>query len=154
QGYGDRIAGRPEISYAAWFLSAEYKPWEWMSLRPGVRSFFFADYHTPAAIPSLLTKFKLAPSLDLRLSYAYGFRTPNIQELYMSYHNDNHDIDGNPDLKAEYFHNVTGSFTWRILHNERIRRTTGLSGFYNDFKDKISLVENVSRPNFYTYYNI
>lgn len=154
QGYGDRIAGRPEISYAAWFLSAEYKPWEWMSLRPGVRSFFFADYHTPAAIPSLLTKFNLAPSLDLRLSYAYGFRTPNIQELYMSYHNDNHDIDGNPDLKAEYSHNVTGSFTWRILHNERIRLTTSLSGFYNDFKDKISLVENVSRPNFYTYYNI
>lgn len=154
QGYGDRIGGRPEISYLAWFLSAEYKPWTWMSLRPGVRSFFFADYHTPAAIPSLLTKFELTPRLDLRLSYAYGFRTPNIQELYMSYHNENHDIDGNAQLEAEFSHNFTGTLTWRILHNEKIRFTTSLSGFYNDFKDKISLTESASRPNFYTYYNI
>lgn len=154
QGSGNRIGGAPEISYMAWFLSAEYKPWEWMSLRPGVRSFFFADYDTPAAIPSLLTKFNLSPHLDLRLSYAYGFRTPNIQELYFSYHNTNHDIDGNPDLKAEYSHNVTGSLTWRILHNERIRLTSSLSGFYNDFKDKIGLTENAGIPGFYTYYNI
>ena len=153
QGSGDRIGGTPKISYMAWFLSAEYKPWEWMSIRPGVRSFVFADYDTPAMIPSLLTKFNLTKNLDFRLSYAYGFRTPNIQELYFSYHNTNHDIDGNPDLKAEYSHNVTGSFTWRILHNERIRLTTSLSGFYNDFKDRITLTENAEIPNFYTYYN-
>lgn len=154
QGTGNRIGGAPHISHAAWFLSAEYKPWEWMSLRPGLRSFFFADYNTPAMIPSLLTKFNLTPHMDLRLSYAYGFRTPNIQELYFSYHNANHDIDGNPDLEAEYSHNVTGSFTWRILHNQRIRLTTTLSAFYNDFRDKISLTENADIPNYYTYYNL
>lgn len=71
-----------------------------------------------------------------------------------SFHNDNHDIDGNPDLKAEYSNNVTGSFTYRILHNARIRLTTTLSGFYNVFKDKISLAQNVDIPNYNTYYNI
>ena len=91
---------------------------------------------------------------DIRLSYAYGFRTPTLQELYFSFHNDNHDIDGNPDLKAEYSNNVTGSFTYRILHNARIRLTTTLSGFYNVFKDKISLAQNVDIPNYNTYYNI
>ena len=77
-----------------------------------------------------------------------------LQELYFSFHNDNHDIDGNPDLKAEYSNNVTGSFTYRILHNARIRLTTTLSGFYNVFKDKISLAQNVDIPNYNTYYNI
>lgn len=153
EGSGNRLGGDPKISYAAWFLSAEYKPAEWASIRPGVRSFFYADYNTPAAVPSLVTKFNLAKSLDLRLSYAYGFRTPGIQELYFSYHNANHDIDGNPDLKAEYSHNVTGSLTWRILHDERIRLTSSLSGFYNVFKDRITLTENAATPGFYTYHN-
>ena len=92
--------------------------------------------------------------MDLRLSYAYGFRSPTLQELYFSFHNDNHDIDGNPDLKAEYSHNITGSVAYRVLHSEKIHLTTTLSGFYNDFRDKISLAQNVDIPNYNTYYNI
>ena len=77
-----------------------------------------------------------------------------LQELYFSFHNDNHDIDGNPDLKAEYSHNITGSVAYRVLHSEKIHLTTTLSGFYNDFRDKISLAQNVDIPNYNTYYNI
>ena len=51
-------------------------------------------FDAPIAIPSVLTKFKLTKHMDLRLSYAYGFRSPTLQELYFSFHNDNHDIDG------------------------------------------------------------
>lgn len=154
EGKGGRIDGTPTISDLAFFISAEYKPWSWMSVRPGVRAFLMADYEAPVAVPSILTKFDLTPDMDIHLSYAYGFRTPTLQELYFSFHNDNHDIDGNPDLKAEYSNNVTGSFTYRILHNARIRLTTTLSGFYNVFKDKISLAQNVDIPNYNTYYNI
>ena len=154
QGEGGRIDGTPKVSDLAFFLSAEYKPWEWLSLRPGVRTFIVADYDAPIAIPSVLTKFKLTKHMDLRLSYAYGFRSPTLQELYFSFHNDNHDIDGNPDLKAEYSHNITGSVAYRVLHSEKIHLTTTLSGFYNDFRDKISLAQNVDIPNYNTYYNI
>ena len=154
EGKGGRIDGTPTISDLAFFISAEYKPWSWMSVRPGVRAFLMADYDARVDVPSILTIFNLTPDMDIRLSYAYGFRTPTLQELYFSFHNDNHDIDGNPDLKAEYSNNVTGSFTYRILHNARIRLTTTLSGFYNVFKDKISLAQNVDIPNYNTYYNI
>lgn len=140
-GSGDRIKGEPTIDDLALFLSAEYKPWDWMSVRPGVRTFLMADYDTPFAVPSVLTKFNLNEKMDLRFSYAYGFRTPTIQELYMNMHNAMGSLDvtllGNPDLKPEYSNNVTGSFTYRILHNRRMRLTTTLSGFYNVFNDRI-----------------
>lgn len=140
-GSGDRIKGEPTVNDLSLFLSAEYRPWNWMSLRPGVRTFLMADYDTPFAVPSVLTKFDLNEKMDLRLSYAYGFRTPTIQEMYMDMHNAMGSMDvtllGNPDLKPEYSNNVTGSFTYRILHDRRVRLTTTLSGFYNVFNDRI-----------------
>lgn len=154
RGEGGRIEGSPVVSDLAFFLSAEWKPWEWMSLRPGVRTFLMSDYDAPVAVPSVLTKFSLNPHVDVRLSYAYGFRSPTLQELYFSFHNANHNIDGNPDLKAEYSHNVTGSFTWRILHSEKIRVTTIVNGFFNDFRDRISLIEDIAESNHNTYHNV
>ena len=138
---GDRINGKPTIQDLALFLSAEYKPWDWFSVRPGVRTFLMADYDTPWAVPSVLTKFNLNEKMDLRFSYAYGFRTPTIQELYMDMHNVMPGADvtllGNPDLKPEYSNNLTGSFTYRIIHNHQMRLTTTLSAFYNVFDDRI-----------------
>ena len=154
EGKGDRVRGKNSISDLAFFLSAEYKPWEWLSMRPGVRTFITANYDTPAAVPSFLTKFNLNPKMDLRLSYAYGFRTPTIKELYMDFiHQDNH-ITGNPDLKAEYSNNITASFTYRIIHNERMRLTTSLSGYFNLFKDKIDIAQSLTDPTIHTHYNI
>ncbi|WP_029902607.1 TonB-dependent receptor [Prevotella sp. 10(H)] len=141
EGSGSRIKNNSEISTFAAFLSAEWKPYEWFSVRPGVRTIIDADYDAPVAIPSVGTKFSLNHDMDLRLSYAYGFRAPTLQELFFSFNNANHDVEGNPDLKAEYSTNFTGSYTWRILHNENIRVTSTLSAFYNDFRDRIVLAQ-------------
>lgn len=154
QGSGDRINGKPKVEDMAWFLSAEYNPLEWLSIRPGVRSFIFANHNKPAMIPSLLTKFKLGEDFDLRLSYAYGFRNPRVQEMYMSFHNANHSIDGNPDLKAEYSNNLTGSLTWRAVQTAGLRFMTTLSGFYNSFKNRIDMAQDYNEAGHYTYYNI
>lgn len=154
QGSGDRIDGRPKVIDAAWFLSAEYNPTAWLSIRPGVRSFLYANHKKPAAIPSLLTKFKLGEDFDLRLSYAYGFRNPRVQEMYMSFHDANHSIDGNPNLKAEYSNNVTGSLTWRAVREKNLRLTSSLSGFYNSFKNRIDMAQDYDNAGHYTYYNI
>ena len=154
EGKGDRVKGKNTIRDLAFFLSAEYKPWDWMSMRPGVRTFLSANYDTPAAVPSFLTKFNINQKMDFRLSYAYGFRTPTIKELYMDFiHQDNH-ITGNPDLKAEYSNNITASYTYRIVHNEGMRLTTTLSGFFNMFKDKIDIAQSLTDPTIHTHYNI
>ena len=154
EGSGDRVAGTNSIEDLAFFLSAEYKPLNWLSLRPGVRTFLSTSYDAPFAVPSVLTKFNLNPEMDLRLSYAYGFRTPTVQEMYMDFtHQDNH-ITGNPDLKAEYSHNVTASYNYRILHNERVRLTTSVGGFFNIFKDRIGITQSLTDPTIHTHYNI
>ncbi len=151
---GDRIQGRPDISDFSFFLSAEYNPFEWMSLRPGVRSVVNSVYDAPPLIPALNTKFGLNHNMDLRLSYAYGFRAPALRELYFSFHNANHNIDGNPNLKAEYSNNFTGSYVWRILHLSDIRITSTLTVFYNDFRNRITIIPDVNDPNHNTYGNI
>ena len=154
KGSGGRILGEPSISTLAAFLSAEWKPWEWINFRPGLRSILWSDYKAPWVIPSFLTRVSVNPNMDLRFSYAYGFRAPTLQELYFSFHNANHNIDGNPDLKAEYSNNFTLSYTWRILHNEHVRLTSTLSGFYNDFRDRITTAQSINDPTLTTYYNI
>ncbi|KAA6344300.1 Colicin I receptor, partial [termite gut metagenome] len=153
-GSGERIGGEPGIGTLAAFLSAEWQPLKGLNIRPGVRTIVHADYDAPVAIPSLGAKYALNSDMDIRLSYAYGFRAPTLQELYFSFHNANHNIDGNPDLEAEYSNNFTGSFSWRILHKGTIQLMTTLSGFYNDFRDRITMTEDMNNSTHFTYYNI
>jgi len=151
---GDRIHGEPQITDVAGYISAEWRPVAWANIRPGLRSIFNSDYHAPAAIPALLAKFSLGNDLDLRLSFARGFRSPALRELYFSFHNSNHNIDGNPDLKAEYSTNYSAALTWRILHGSSVRLASTLTGFWNDFHDRITLATDVNDPTHITYYNI
>lgn len=153
-GKGERIVGQRTISSLAMFLSAEWKPFEFMSLRPGVRTILNSDFDAPFAIPSVNTKFTLNPDMDIRFSYAYGFRAPTLQELYFSFHDASHNVDGNPNLKAEYSNNFTGSYTWRWLKTNQLRISSVLSLFYNNFHDKIALAQAIDNSTLTTYYNI
>lgn len=154
EGTGDRINGSHRVNNTALFLSAEYTPFDWLSVRPGVRSSFNSVYDAPWAVPALNLKAKLTGDIDLRLSYARGFRSPTLQELYYSFHDSNHHIDGNPDLKAEHSDSYMASVSWRSLHNEDIRLTTTLTGFYNDFNNQIALMDSVNKPGYNTYMNV
>ena len=154
QGMGDRVSNNEGIYDLAFFVSAEYKPTDWLSLRPGARIFIVTSYKNPIAVPSILTKFNLNQKMDLRLSYAYGFRTPTVQELYMDFVHGGTHIMGNPDVKAEYSHNVTAAYNYRILHTDKIRLNTTLSGFFNMYKDKIAIAPHISDPGIHTHYNI
>lgn len=154
KGEGERIPGNHRITNTAFFLSAEYTPLQWLVVRPGFRSSFNSAYDAPLAVPAVNVKADLTRDLDLRLSYARGFRAPTLQELYYSFHDSNHNIDGNPDLKAEYSNSYQMTFTWRAMHDEEIRFTPQLTGFFNDFRDRIVMIENIDNPGYNTYYNI
>ena len=154
QAGGDRISGKPEIGDFSLFLSTEYNPFSWMSIRPGLRSVFNSVYKAPPFIPALNAKLALHRDFDLRLSYARGFRAPALRELYFSFHNANHNIDGNTDLKAEYSDNFTGSLVWRSIHNKDVRLTSTLSAFYNHFRNRISIIPDINDPTHNTYGNI
>ena len=72
-----------------------------INIRPGLRFINNSVYDAPPVIPSINTKFVLSKDLDLRLAYARGFRSPSLRELYFNFFDANHQIIGNPDLKAE-----------------------------------------------------
>ncbi|MBX3256329.1 MAG: TonB-dependent receptor [Chitinophagaceae bacterium] len=153
---GPRITGNPTITDYSLFASAEIKPVSFINIRPGVRFSKNSVYDAPPVIPSLNTKISLSKKTDLRLSYGRGFRAPALQELYFDFHDANHSINGNPDLKAEYSNSFTGSLSVLAVEKQQLRFNTSLSGFYNHFKNRIDIANNInpSRPNEYYYINV
>lgn len=153
-GKGDRIEGTPEINDYSFFLSSQLQLTDAVQIKPGFRLTKNSVYDAPPVIPSLHTKIKLDKDIDLRLSYARGFRAPILRELYFSFHDTNHDIVGNTNLKAEYSNSFQGSVSWAIKTSPELRLSTILSGFYNDYKNKIEtgLLSGSDRIN--TYLNI
>ncbi|MEP6675313.1 MAG: TonB-dependent receptor [Ferruginibacter sp.] len=151
---GARISGDKAIVDYAAFVSAEIKPTASINIRPGLRFIKNSVYDAPPVIPSVNTKFILSKSFDLRLSYGYGFRSPALRELYFSFIDANHNLVGNPDLKAESSNSFNGSLSFTPAALKKLQFTSTLGAFYNDFRNQINLVANPSNPNEYSYYNI
>ncbi len=131
---GARILGSPTINDYAFFISSTINPTSRISIRPGLRFIKNSVYTAPPAIPSLNTKFALTSTLDLRLAYARGFRSPALRELYFNFFDASHSIRGNPNLKAETSNSVNGSLAWQA--SSRFKSTLGV--FYNVFNNLIS----------------
>jgi outer membrane receptor for ferrienterochelin and colicins len=153
QASGQRITGEPVITDYALFISAEIKPSRAINLRPGLRFIKNSIYDAPPVIPSLNTKFVLGRDLDLRLSYAYGFRSPALRELYFDFHDANHNIIGNPDLKAENSNSFNGSLNWTSgLSASKLN--VRLGSFYNVFDNLIDYAVDPSDPTRYKTFNV
>jgi outer membrane receptor for ferrienterochelin and colicins len=150
---GDRIDRHRSINDYAAFISVEYKPTSNINIRPGVRFIYNSAYDAPPVIPSINTKFSLGKNLDLRLAYAYGFRAPALRELYFYFYDASHNLEGNPDLKAEYSNSFTGSLTWNAPQQKSVVLKSTLSSFYNSVKNLIDLVQ-YENTQVYKYANI
>lgn len=151
---GERISGTPEINDYAFFISSEIKPVTVVNIRPGLRFIKNSVYDAPPVIPSINTKFALSNTLDLRLAYAYGFRSPALRELYFTFHDANHDIDGNPDLKAEHSNSFNGQLAWTPAIVNHLQFTSTIGGFYNFFSNQIALAQSADDASLYTYFNV
>jgi outer membrane receptor for ferrienterochelin and colicins len=137
-GEGQRLkAGLNQINDYAFFVTSEITPSSKISIRPGLRFIKNSVYDAPPVIPSINAKFSLSKSLDLRLAYARGFRSPSLRELYFNFIDATHTVLGNPDLKAETSHSLTGSLAWKKATAEQTVYTVTLGTFYNDIKNLI-----------------
>lgn len=137
-GKGERLkSGNNVVRDYAFFISSEITPGKNISIRPGLRFIHNSVYKAPPFIPSLNTKWILNPSMDLRLSYARGFRAPSLRELYFSFFDINHQVLGNPNLKAETSNSFTGSLNWKGKADRKTQVSATLSGFYNDVDNMI-----------------
>ncbi|PTS96915.1 TonB-dependent receptor [Pedobacter sp. HMWF019] len=151
---GARIKGSPSIQDYAFFISSELNWIEGITIRPGLRFIKNSIYNAPPVIPSLNTKIRLKDDLDLRLSYASGFRAPALRELYYDFFDASHSIMGNPNLKAEESNSFTGSLVYSAVPLESTAFRSVLSGFYNNFRNRIDFGLYAEDPTKTTLINI
>lgn len=152
--YGQRIEDTLQnIGDYAIFGSIEYAPIKSLTIRPGLRYAYNTAYTSPL-IPSLNVKFvpndkKSNSTGAFRFSYARGFRAPSLKELYFYFVDINHNIKGNQDLKAEYSHNFSLTYSHTKIVGTKIYKVEA-SGFYNDIKNMITLAQTVGTEFSYT----
>lgn len=89
---------------------------------------------------------------QLRMSYASGFRSPGLKELYFNFIDVNHYLVGNTDLKPEYSHNLKGEINWKLSTPRDYSLGVKASGFFNRVRNRIVLSEFA--PVQYRYINL
>lgn len=152
-GSGKRLSGNTrQIGDFAFFYIADFKKGNRFNVRPGLRAIYNTSYTAPL-IPSLNLKYNILSSLVLRASYARGFRAPSLKELSLFFVDVNHNIQGNPNLKAE----TSDNFSINMQHhwnNNKMSIKTEISGFYNTLRDMINLAVVDASSQLYSYVNI
>lgn len=135
----DKIEGRNKnMGDFALFLTTDLKVSKALTLQPAIRGMYNTSYKAPW-VPSMALLYKPDKIFSLRGSYARGFRAPSLKELYLNFKDNNHDILGNPDLKAEHGHHFQLSTGFAALQKENMGLTTSITGFYDDVNDQIAL---------------
>ncbi len=145
-----------QIGDYAIFSSAEYKPAPKLIIRPGLRVIYNTAYNAPL-VPSLNLKYTFLENdkknslAIIRFSYARGFRSPSLKELYLYFVDINHNITGNENLKAEQSHNFNLSNSFTTTKNNKSLKVE-FSMFYNYIENIISLAQSSNTE--FSYFNI
>lgn len=125
--------------YAA-FLAFQYNPTTAMQIQLGARAAYNTKFKAPL-VPSFHVKYDLNEHMQFRASYASGFRSPSVKELFFYFVDASHFIVGNPDLKAETSHNFQAIADLQLPQKRDLKLT--LTAFYNDIANKIELYDFV-----------
>jgi len=148
---GKRTGGYREISDLSGFMNLVYRPVQTFSIQPGIRLIYNSDYKAPIVYGLSL---KYAPSSFLiRGSYARGFRAPSLKQLYLEFIDNNHEIHGNENLKAETADNISLSASYNLT-GKRHAMNLEMNLFYNSIHNAIQLAINTARPGWGKYFNI
>ncbi len=105
-----------------------------------------------AVTPSLWLLWQPSARWQVRFSYANGFRSPGLKELYFNFIDVNHYVVGSPDLLPERSNNFRGEVAWRLQTSKHYALNITASGFHNTVRDRIILSEFA--PVQYTYANL
>lgn len=127
---------KQNISEIGLFASSLYK-YKKLSIQPSFRYIYNSKYAS-AYTPALHTKIDLNANTQFRASYARGFRTPTMKELYLQFIDQNHTIIGNPDLKPEIGDHYEIGFE-QLKRLSKSTLTLSVNAFHNEIKNLISL---------------
>jgi outer membrane receptor for ferrienterochelin and colicins len=139
-GTGRRIENNKQSigDYAA-FFNITYRPWEMLVLQPGARWSYNTGYKAPVT-PVMNIKLQPLAQLIVRTSYSRGFRAPDLKELFFEFVDINHNILGNPNLKAETSHNFNLNVQFADTYKQKHFLKIQPAFFYNNINNNIFLV--------------
>lgn len=129
---------------------------EKIKLQGGLRGSVNSVYHPPL-IPSANILYTPVSKVQVRASYAKGYRAPSLKEMYLSFIDLNHYVIGNENLKAENSEHAQLSISYQAYEEQNDYLQLMFTGYYNNVYDGITLAPiNPSNPNSieYTYANM
>jgi len=110
-----------------------------LTAQGGMRGSYNTMYKTPLT-PSFNLLFTPRKDVQVRASYTKGYRAPSLKELYLHFFDANHQIQGNPNIKAENSNHIQLSASYQAYENKADYLQFSLSSNYNEVNDGIALV--------------
>ncbi len=133
--------GRARGNDFALFASAKAVCWKKLTVQSGAR-WTHNQLFGSAITPSVWLLWQASANVQARVSYANGFRSPGLKELYFNFIDINHYVVGSTDLKPERSDNFRGEICWRNKgKSDQYSIGFTASGFYNNIRDRIILSE-------------
>lgn len=154
KGSAKRIAnGTQSISDYALFITGKHEFWKGFLVQPGIRYAYNTKFNSPL-LYSVNLKVNIIKNVQVRASFAKGFRAPTLKELYLDFSHAGYDIRGNSDLQPEYSHTLNGSLIYNYKNDNKFLFNMELKGYYNNIKDKIDFALVGQTGNTQTWMNI
>lgn len=144
-------AGKASGNDLGVFGSAKVTLWKNLTLQGGAR-LTQNQLYGAAVTPSFWALWKPAERWKFRFSYANGFRSPGLKELYFNFIDVSHYIIGNTNLQPEHSDNLRAEINWQKNASPNTTWGVTTAGFYNTVRDRIILAEYTAGE--YTYLNI
>ncbi|MFN8256167.1 MAG: TonB-dependent receptor [Bacteroidales bacterium] len=132
--------GSKYMTDMAAFFNLKYSPVQTFSIQPGIRIIYNSQFKAPV-VYSINFKYNPSQPWAMRLSFAKGFRSPSLKELYFNYTQLDHLVYGNPNLNAEYSYNLNAALNYTIPAKGSTLGF-GLTAFYNQIKNKIDYIQD------------
>jgi len=124
-----------------------------LRIRPGIRMTHNTLYNAPLT-PSINMMWTPGKKWQIRAAYGNGFRAPSLKEQRLLFVDINHNIQGNPNLNAEFSHNLQAGVDFKNYHKAKgIAYSFGFNTYYNNVRDMIGLILVNSASNLYSYEN-
>ena len=130
----------------ALYANAGWSFWkERVTLQAGLRAAVNTQYNAPL-VPAFNLLLKPKENVQIRASFAEGFRAPTLKELHLRFIDQNHEIIGNPNLRAERSRNYQLSVSGQKTVAQTVRMRGTVSGYFNDVRDGITLANPTADP--------
>lgn len=140
---GKRIQGSKNITDIAGFINLIYNPAENFNIQPGLRLIYNSEFKAPL-VYALNLKYQPG-QFTFRGSFARGFNPPSLKQLYLEFIDNNHEISGNENLKAEDGYNFR--FSGDYSHSKKKHNIDfSIDLFYNALNNSIQLAIDTSVP--------